>query len=450
MTHCISVRNVKLTDQPRRGMLPLRICGTVDIRMAELAEPPPAEPRLPDGRVAFTYPDFTIYQVARFLIVATLEMQSVAVGWQMYEITHRPLDLGLIGLAQFLPGIVLFLVSGHVADRFDRRKLVTLCYCGFAVSSGLLWAIAWRGSHSVRLIYAVVVLVGVVRAFNAPVSRALLPQLVPEEHFPNAVAWNASIFQAATILGPSIGGFLYAFSRGPTVVYATAVATAVAAVFSTFRITLQTQARAREPINWNTVLAGFHYIWSHKLVLGSISLDMFAVLLGGAVALLPVYASEILKTGPWGLGLLRSAPGVGATAMAILVAHRPLRRRAGVTMLLCVAGFGVCTIIFGLSRSLTLSLVALFLLGASDMISVIIRSILVQLATPDEMRGRVNAVDMIFIGVSNELGQFESGLTAHWFGTVPAVVLGGVGTLVVIAIWAWAFPELRNADQITS
>ena len=225
--------------------------------------------------------------------------------------------------------------------------------------------------------------------------------------------------------------------------------TATAAVFSTLKLTLQTQVRAREPISWNTVLAGFHYIWRNKLVLGSISLDMFAVLLGGAVALLPVYASEILKTGPWGLGLLRSAPGVGAIAMAILVAHRPLRRRAGLTMLFCVAGFGICTIIFGLSRSLAISLVALFLLGASDMVSVIIRSILVQLATPDEMRGRVNAVDMIFIGVSNELGEFESGLTAHWFGTVPAVVLGGVGTLVVIAIWAWAFPELRNADQLT-
>ena len=425
------------------------------MKMAEpvepkLPEPRLPEPRLPAGRIAFTYPDFSIYQAARFFVVAALEMQSVAVGWQVYEITRRPLDLGLIGLAQFVPGILLFLVSGHVADRFDRRKVVTLCYCGFAVSSGLLWAIAWRGSHSVHLIYAVVVLVGVVRAFNAPVSRALLPQLVPEEHFPNAVAWNASIFQAATILGPSIGGFLYALSRGPTVVYATAVVSGIAAVFSTLQITLQTQARAREPVNWDTVLAGFRYIWSHKLVLGSISLDMFAVLLGGAVALLPVYASEILKTGPWGLGLLRSAPGVGATAMAILVAHRPLRRHAGLTMLLCVAGFGVCTIIFGLSRSLTLSLVALLLLGASDMISVIIRAILVQLATPDEMRGRVNAVDMIFIGVSNELGEFESGLTAHWFGTVPAVVLGGVGTLVVIAIWAWAFPELRNADQITS
>jgi len=406
--------------------------------------------RLTAGRIAFTYPDFTIYQAARFFIVAALEMQSVAVGWQMYEITRRPLDLGLIGLAQFLPGMLLFLISGHVADRFDRRKVVTLCYVGFAVASGLLWAIAWRGSRSVGLIYTVVVLLGVVRAFNAPVSRALLPQLVPEEHFPNAVAWNASIFQAATILGPSAGGFLYALSGGPSVVYATAVVTSLAAVFSTLQITLQAQARSREPVTWNTVLAGFHYIWSHKLVLGSISLDMFAVLLGGAVALLPIYASEILKTGPWGLGLLRSAPGIGATVMAILVAHRPLRRRAGLTMLWCVGAFGICTIIFGLSRSLALSLVALFLLGASDMISVIIRSILVQLATPDEMRGRVNAVDMIFIGVSNELGQFESGLTAHWFGTVPAVVLGGVGTLFVIGIWAWAFPELRNADQITN
>src|SRR6266478_7137437 len=405
------------------------------------------EPRLA-GRIAFTYPDFTIYQLARFFIVAALEMQSVAVGWQVYEITKRPLDLGLIGLAQFLPGMLLFLVSGHLADRFDRRKLVTLCYCGFAVSSGLLWIIAWRASHSVHLIYAVVVLVGVVRAFNAPVSRALLPQLVPGEHFPNAVAWNASIFQAATILGPAVGGFLYAFSRGPWVVYVTATVTAIAAVFSTLRITLQTQVRAREPINWTTVLAGFRYIWDHKLVLGSISLDMFAVLLGGAVALLPVYASEILKTGPWGLGLLRSAPGIGATAMAIFLARRPIRGRAGWTMLGCVAGFGVFTILFGVSRNLLLSLVALLLVGATDMVSVIIRSTLVQVATPDQMRGRVNAVDMLFIGASNELGEFESGLTAHWFGTVPAVVLGGVGTLCVIAVWAWLFPELRHAAEL--
>ena len=402
------------------------------------------------GGIAFTHPDFALYQSARFFIVASLEMQSVAVGWQVYEITRRPLDLGLVGLAQFLPGLLLFLVSGHAADRFERRKVVTLCYCGFTLCSALLLILAWRNSHSVRLIYAVVVLLGVVRAFNAPVSRALLPQLVPEEHFPNAVAWNASIFQGATILGPSVGGFLYAFARGPSAVYATAVATGFLAISSTLRIKLRTQARQREPVTWATVSAGFRYIWSHKLVLGSISLDMFAVLLGGAVALLPVYASEILKTGPWGLGLLRSAPGIGAAAMAIVLAHRPLRRRAGLTMLCCVAGFGVFTIIFGISRSLVVSMIALLLVGASDMVSVIIRAILVQLSTPDEMRGRVNAVDMIFIGVSNELGEFESGLTAHWFGTMPAVVLGGVGTLLVIGLWAWIFPELRNADRITN
>ena len=405
------------------------------------------------GRAAFTHPGFVLFQVARFLIVAAVEMQAVAVGWQVYEITKRPLDLGYVGLAQFLPAILLFPISGPVSDRFERRNVLSACYAGYAVCFALLLALAQRGVPSIKSIYVVLVLIGVVRSFNSTASRSILPQLVPEEHFPNAVAWNASIFQAATILGPSIGGLLYAFSHGPSVVYVTATVTATAAVFSTLKITLMSYesegTNRNVPVNWTTVLAGFRYIWDQKLVLGSISLDMFAVLLGGAVALLPVYASEILKTGPWGLGLLRSAPGVGAAAMAILVAHRPLRRRAGLTMLWCVAGFGVCTIIFGLSRSLALSLVSLLLLGATDMVSVIVRSILVQLATPDEMRGRVNAVDMIFIGVSNELGQFESGLTAHWFGTVPAVVLGGVGTLVVIGLWAWIFPELRKADQIS-
>lgn len=410
------------------------------------------DPRL-GGRVAFTYPDFTVYQLARFLIVVALEMQSVAVGWQVYEITKRPFDLGLVGLAQFLPGIFLFLASGHAADHFDRRRLLMLCYCGFAVCASLLLAIAWRGAHSQQMsvypIYAVVVLLGVVRSFSGPVSRALLPQLVPEEHFPNAVAWNASVYQGATILGPAAGGLIYAFFRGPSAVYLTAMLTAVGALLSTLQIRLRTKERPHEAVSLTTALAGLRYIWRQKLILGSISLDMFAVLLGGAVALLPVYAREILQTGPWGLGLLRSAPGVGAAAMAILLAHRPLRGRAGPTMLWCVAGFGVFTILFGVSRSIVISLVALLLVGATDMVSVIIRGTLIQLGTPDEMRGRVNAVDMLFIGVSNELGQFESGVTAAWFGTVPAVVLGGIGTLAVIAIWAWRFPELRRADRLT-
>jgi hypothetical protein len=244
---------------------------------------------------------------------------------------------------------------------------------------------------------------------------------------------------------------MYGFFKGPSVVYGIAVCAAIVATLLTIRIRPQAAAvLSREPVSVNSVLAGFRYIWDKKVILGSISLDMFAVLLGGAVALLPVYAREILHTGPWGLGLLRSAPAVGAAAMAIVVAHRPIRRKSGITMLLCVAGFGVFTIVFGISRSLVISMIALFLVGASDMVSVIIRATLVQIATPDEMRGRVNAVDMLFIGVSNELGEFESGLTAHWFGTVPAVILGGIGTLVVIGTWAWLFPDLRNADQLTS
>ena len=411
------------------------------------------DPRLA-GRVAFTYPNFVSYTLARFLIVVSLEMQSVAVGWQVYEITKRPIDLGYVGLAQFAPGIVLFLFAGHAADIFDRRKLLIWCYVGFALCSSLLLAISWHAPNSVHSIYVVLVLLGVFRSFNFPVSRAILPHLVPEEHFPNAVAWNASAFQIATIAGPAIGGIAYALFRGPDAVYVLAVAVSILSTILTLRIhplpiSREKELTEREPKSLRTVLAGFRFIWEKKLIFGSISLDMFAVLLGGAVALLPVYARTILHTGPWGLGLLRSAPGVGAALMAIVVAHYPIRRRAGLTMLLCVAAFGVFTIAFGVSTSLILSLVALFLIGASDMVSVIIRATLVQVATPDEMRGRVNAVDFLFIGVSNELGEFESGLTAQWFGTVPAVVLGGIGTLLVIATWAWLFPELRKADQLT-
>jgi MFS family permease len=403
---------------------------------------------LPTQTPALAYPDFTLYQIARFFIVAALEMQSVAVGWQVYEITHRPLDLGLVGLAQFLPGVLLFLVAGHAADRHDRTRLLNICYAGFILCSGLLLGLALRHSRSVYAIYVVLLLLGVVRCFNWPASRALLPQLVPADYFSKAVAWNASLFQAATILGPSIGGILYALVGGPSIVYGTVTAAGAIALIASLRIRVTSQPRPAEEISLHTVMAGFRYVWREKVVLGSISLDMFAVLLGGAVALLPVYASEILRTGPWGLGLLRSAPGVGAAMMALFLAQRPIRGQAGWIMLICVAGFGVFTIVFGISRSLTLSLFALFLVGATDMVSVIIRATLVQLATPDPMRGRVNAVDMLFIGASNELGEFESGLTAHWFGTVPAVVLGGIGTLIVIVLWAWLFPDLRNADQL--
>jgi MFS family permease len=410
--------------------------------------------RLTAGTAAFRFSSFRLYQIARFCIVFCTEMQSVAVGWQVYEITHRPLDLGLTGLVQFLPPFFLFLVAGHVTDRFDRRKLLTLCYAGFAVSSALLLLIslnesALRRSGSVLPIFAILFLVGAVRSFSMPASRALLPQLVPEEQFQNAVAWNSSIFQFSTILGPAVGGLLYAFFRGPAAVYATALAAGIIAVLTTLRIRAQNKPRPREPFTPKTVFAGFHYIWTHKLILGSISLDLFAVLLGGAVALLPVYAKEILLTGPWGLGLLRSAPGIGAAVMALLLAYKPIRRRAGSTMLWCVAGFGIFTIVFGFSHSLPLSLISLFFVGAADMVSVVVRGVLIQIETPDEMRGRVNAVDMIFIGASNELGEFESGLAAQWLGAVPAVVLGGVGAIVVTVLWAWLFPELRRAESLT-
>jgi MFS family permease len=410
--------------------------------------PPIADARA--GRAAFSHPGFLLFQVARFLIVSAVEMQAVAVGWQVYEITKRPLDLGYVGLAQFLPAILLFPISGHASDRFERRNVLSACYAGYALCFALLLALSRRAVPSIVPIYIVLVMIGIVRSFNGPASRSILPQLVPPEHFANAVAWNATIFQASTVLGPSFGGIVYAAFRGPSAVYVIAMVTAIGATVTTFRIKPEVKARPREPLNLKTLFAGLRFIRNNKLILGAISLDLFAVMLGGAVALLPVYAREILHTGPWGLGLLRTAPGVGAALMAILLAHWPLRGNSGPKLLWAVAGFGVFTIIFGVSRSLTISLIALVLLGASDMISVIIRATLTLLATPDEMRGRVTAVDMIFIGTSNEFGQFESGLTAQWFGTVPAVVLGGVGTLLVVTLWAWWFPDLRRAGELHS
>jgi MFS family permease len=409
-----------------------------------------------NARAAFRFPAFLNFQLARFCIVVATEMQAVAVGWQVYEITKRPLDLGLVGLAQFLPGMLLFLLSGHAADRFNRRKLLIWCDVGFGICFTLLLVITLRGSVSVLAIYVVLVLLGVVRSFNAPVSRAMLPHLVPPEHFESSVAWSSSIWQAASILGPVAGGLLYAVSEkliqpdsGPAAVYAFALLAAALATALNLRVPDQSTPQASQSAGLSTVFEGFRYIWREKLILGAISLDLFAVLLGGAVALLPVYAREILNAGPWALGILRSAPGVGAGIMAIAIAHRPLKKRAGATMLWCVAGFGLCTVAFGVSRSFAVSLLALFLVGATDMVSVIVRATLIQVKTPDQMRGRVNAVDMIFIGASNELGQFESGITAQWFGTVPAVVLGGIGAIVVTALWAWMFPQLRKVNQLT-
>ena len=400
------------------------------------------------GRIAFTHPDFVLYQIARLIVTVALEMQSVAVGWQVYELTKQPLALGLVGLAQFLPGLILFLLSGHAADRIDRRKLIVVCHGGFAIASAALLYTTSRPGVSVSAIYLVLVLIGIVRAFNGPASRAILPQLVPEEHFPNAVAWAASVWQVSTLLGPALGGLLYTIFGGPSAVYIVAALAGAAGAVLAARMKPRPRPANQDEASVYTVLAGLRYIYRQKIVLGSISLDLFAVLFGGAVALLPIYASEILKTGPWGLGVLRSAPAVGALAVAIFLAHYPLERRVGMKLFLCVAGFGIFTIVFGVSRNLWLSLAALLCAGGCDMVSVIIRNTLVQVTTPDEMRGRVTAVELIFIDASNEFGQFESGVTAQWLGTVPAVILGGVGTLLVTAIWAARFPQLRRANRL--
>jgi MFS family permease len=400
------------------------------------------------AREAFRYPNFRNFMSARVLITAAAEMQAVAVGWQIYSLTHRPLDLGLVGLAQFAPGILLFLIAGHTADHFPRQRILQICYGGFGLCSLLLLSLTLRGLSAVWPIYAVLLFNGVVRAFNGPASQAFMPLLVPPEVFPNAVTWGSSIFQAAMVLGPTLGGAIYGFAGSPIPVYCCSAAACICALTFMGAIHLQASTRPRQVASVAVILEGIHYIWRNKLILGSISLDLFAVLLGGAVALLPVYAREILHTGAYGLGILRGAPSAGAVLMAIVLVRWPLRRNAGFALFCCVFGFGVFTIAFGLSRNLVLSIVALVLVGASDMVSVIIRHTLVQLGTPDEMRGRVSAVNGLFIGASNEIGQFESGLTAQWFGTVPAVVLGGLGTIAIVVLWASLFPTLRRVDEL--
>jgi MFS family permease len=403
---------------------------------------------MPQANVAFEYPGFRYYMTARFLITAASEMQSVAIGWQVYSLTHRARDLGLVGLAQFLPGILLFLVAGQTADRLPRQRILQTCCAAFSLNSLLLLRLTLDGLHSVWPVYELLLFNGTIRAFNMPTGQAFLPQLVKPEHFSNAVAWSSSIFQSAVITGPLAGGLLYGLSGTPLPVYGGAAVIYLGGLALVSRIRVAAPQRPRGVASPGVLLEGLRYIWREKLILGAISLDLFAVLLGGATALLPIYAKEILHAGTTGLGVLRATPGAGAILMALLVAHRPISRRAGVTMLACVFGFGVSTIVFGLSRNLALSLAALALLGAFDMVSVIIRHTVIQLGTPDAMRGRVSSVNMVFIGASNEVGQFESGITAEWFGTVPAVVLGGIGTLLVVVAWIWLFPALRRVDRL--
>ena len=416
---------------------------------------------LPAG-VAFRSRDFRLYQSARLMVILGAEAQSVAVAWQVYAITHSALDLGFTGLALFLPGLFFMLAAGHVADRYNRRKIILACYGLQAVCTAVLLWLSLSGwaleGGRIWPIYAVLVGIGLGRAFSGPAASAMLPSLVPKDHFVNAVTWGATIYQIANMSGPAVGGLLFTLPlagallkwKGAGVVYAFTLAMLMGFLVLVGMIRVSMVPVEKKAFSMRTVLAGLEYVWNTKLLLGSISLDLFAVMLGGAVALLPIFATDILHAGPRGLGLLRAMPSVGALAVSLTMLVKPIRRKAGKIMLTCVGIFGAATVVFGLSKSLWVSLVALVLVGASDMVSVVVRSSILQLATPPEMRGRVSAVNWLFIGASNEFGEFESGMTAQWWGAVRAVVIGGVASMAVTAAAAGLFPQLRKADALTA
>jgi MFS family permease len=391
---------------------------------------------------------FVQFWTGRVLATVGFQMQSVAIAWQVYDLTDSAFDLGLVGLAQFLPMLLLSLVTGHVADSFDRRRIIVVCQLVKLLTVVVFAWVSVHGGLSRLAIFGVIAVFGAARAFEMPALQALLPAVVPESMLPRAIAASASGNQVATIGGPALGGVLYAIS--PALAYAVCGLLYVLGAIVIGRMRTGALVHKREPASLDSLLAGIRYIRGHPVMLGAISLDLFAVLLGGATALLPIYAKDILHVGPTGLGMLRAAPGVGALVTSLWLARYPLRRRVGRSMYIAVAVFGVATAVFAVSTSFTLSLALLAILGAADMVSVVIRSSLVQLETPDAMRGRVSAVNSVFIGSSNQLGEFESGLTAAWFGVVPAVVIGGVGTLAVVLLWIRYFPALYNADRLAS
>jgi MFS family permease len=403
---------------------------------------------------AFLSRDFLRYQLARVVVIIGAEAQALAVAWQVYEITHRAIDLGYTGLILFLPGLVFMLPAGHVADRFDRRRVILVCYALQAIASFWLFWLAWTGVNHVWPIFALLFAIGTGRAFSGPASSALVPHLVPKEHFVNAITWGSAIFQLANIVGPALGGVLFTLPlrgrlHGAGLVYLCTLLAILWFLVLVGSLHVRPGRMEHRAISKEVILAGFHYVARTQVLLGSISLDLFAVLLGGAVALMPIFAQDILHAGPRGLGMLRAAPALGALAVSLWLMVRPILRRAGIRMLVCVAIFGAATVVFGVSKSLPVSLAALFIVGASDMVSVVIRSSVLQLATPPEMRGRVSAVNSLFVGASNELGEFESGLTAQWWGAVRAVVIGGVGSMLITGLWAAFFPSLRRADALT-
>ncbi|MDN7176700.1 MFS transporter [Caballeronia sp. SEWSISQ10-4 2] len=389
---------------------------------------------------------FALFWSARGMSSVAFQMMSVAIGWQIYSITHSAFALGLVGLSQFLPMFMLTLVVGHVADRYDRRTIAFVCQAIQGVAALTLCVATWRGMTDQGLIYLIAAIAGSARAFESPSMAALLPNLISRAQLQYATAWSTSANQTAQILGPAMGGLLYGL--GALAVYGAVSVAFIGAALLLASIKIEQVVRMRTPLTFESLFSGIAFIRRKPVILGALSLDLFAVLLGGATALLPVFARDILHAGPWALGVLRAAPAVGALAGSIYLAHFPLRQRAGTAMFGGVIAFGISTIAFGLSSNLYVSLIALAVLGASDVISVVVRMSLVQLQTPDDMRGRVGAINSLFIGTSNQLGEFESGMTAGLFGAVPAVLIGGAGTIVVALLWMRLFPGLRATRSL--
>ena len=410
--------------------------------MSETAAPS----ALADRYAAFRHPAFTRYWIQRLVNTLAVQIVSVAVSWQIYDLTRDPFDLGLIGLTQFLPALALVLVTGSVADMFGRRMIMGVSQLIELACTAMLLFFTMRGLTSAAPVFALLIGLGVARAFVGPASSSLIVSLVPQKDFANAIAWATSCWQIGSITGPVLGGVLYGLAA-EAAYGAAAALLAVAAAF-TFSIPRPAERPKLGGGTLENILGGFRYIWREKIVFGAVSLDMFAVLLGGAVALLPVFARDILEVGPWGLGLLRTAPGIGAILVAVWLSGHPIKDQAGMLLFAGVAFFGAFTALFGVSTAAWLSILALTLVGAADMVSVYIREIIIQLWTPDEVRGRVNAVNGVFVGASNELGEFRAGMMASWIGPVGAVVFGGLGSIAVAAVWAWQFPALRNTRSL--
>lgn len=407
----------------------------------------------PDAYAALRLKDFRLFVSSRFFITLAINLQAVVVGWQVYEITHDPLSLGLIGLAEALPSIAVSLYAGHVADIVQRKKIMIVCItalvlCSMALLFFSLDAGSFVFSNGVVPIYSVIFISGIARGFLTPANFAYMPQLVPREVFKNAITWNSTFWETALIAGPALGGFVYGFF-GLQAAYVVDVALTLLGLTLVLLVAYKPLPPASEEISTTEkIKAGLKFVFNNKIILGAISLDLFAVLFGGAVALLPIFAKEILNAGPEALGILRSAPSIGALLVAFYIAHNPINRNMGRKLLWCVAGFGICMIAFALSTNFWISLGLLMLSGCFDGVSVIIRSTLLQTLTPENMKGRVSAVNNIFIGSSNEIGMFESGAAARLLGVVPSVIFGGCMTLLTVSITAWKAPTLRKLQKV--